>query len=422
MAKTIKMADTSLEKAPMVHLERIRVTNFKCWEEVQLETKPLTVLIGPNGSGKSSILQALVLLKRFITTPSALSLDTLGDLTYADYFNLGRFEELVHKHERARDIGVGIEVRDNNYAVSYSVAFGEKRCQARLTSKDVKIDLLVEFSIPYPLNATSSRRVEVEKGQAYNLIWNGISASVQHVAPQPPPSKELIDLLGAHLRLLRGTYFIHPRHFFRSCMYPFTTSIDYSKPFITDQELANIMALNSDVEEKVARWCEEVSEVEIISKSIPPHFAVRVEARWGKFRVPLALEGAGLNRLAYILTSLAVPETKLLLVEEPETHLHPRLLFNLGRRLPRILREEGKQMLITMHSEHLILALLTGVAEGSVKRDDFAVYYFEREGPVAKARKLEVNEKGQVEGGPPGFFEVDWETTEAYLRALAKGS
>jgi len=111
-----------------------------------------------------------------------------------------------------------------------------------------------------------------------------------------------------------------------------------------------------------------------------------------------------------------------LLVEEPETRLHPRLLFALGRLLPTVLREEGKQMLVTLHSEHLLLALLTGVAEGTIDRDDFAVYYFERDGLAAKARKLEVNEKGQIEGGLPGFFEVDWETTEAYLRALAKGS
>lgn len=405
----------------MVYLEKIRIANFKCWEEVQLEARPLTVLIGPNGSGKSSVLQALILLKRFVTSPGTLAPEHFGDFTHADYLNLGRFEELVHKHEKTRDIEIDIDVRDDKHVVSYSVAFREGRCRARLASRDAKIDLAVEFSIPYSLNVTSTGEVEVEEGQKYNLIWNGISASVQRTASQPPPPEGLASLLEAHLKLLKGVYFVHPRHFFKTWAYQYVPSVDYSKLFMTDQELTSIMTTNSDVEEKVVRWCEEVSGVEILSKAIPPYPILRIEARWERFRVPLALEGAGLNRLVYILASLAIPETKLLLVEEPEAHLHPRLLFNLGRGLPRILREEGKQMLITTHSEHLLLALLIGVAEGVVKREDFIIYYFEREGPAAKARKLDVNDKGQVEGGLPGFFEADWESVETYLRALAKG-
>ncbi|MEM3572842.1 MAG: AAA family ATPase [Candidatus Micrarchaeia archaeon] len=403
-------------------MKRIKVKNFKCWEEIELETKPLTILVGPNGSGKSSILQALILLKRFVTTPSTLSPETLGDFSYADYLNLGRFEEIVHKHEKDnRNIEIAIEVIDDEHSTSYSVIFGNGPCRARLASKDVKIDLVVEFSLPYSLNVTSSEKIETTEGHTYSIIWNGVSASVQHTAPQPPPSEKLTSMLNAHLNLLKGIYFVHPRHFFKTWSYPYAPSIDYSKLFMTDQELTNVMAMNSDIEEKVARWCEKISGVEILSKAVPPYPTLRIEARWERFRVPLALEGAGLNRLVYILTSLAIPETKLLLVEEPETHLHPKLLFDLGRLLPMILKEEGKQMITTVHSEHLLLALITGVAEGTIKRDDFAIYYLEREGLAAKAQKLAVSDKGQVEGGLPGFFETDWEATERYLRALAKG-
>jgi AAA15 family ATPase/GTPase len=53
-----------------------------------MDIKPLTALIGPNGSGKSSILQALSIMKRFVTMPSTLSLE-----------NPGNYEELVHKHD-----------------------------------------------------------------------------------------------------------------------------------------------------------------------------------------------------------------------------------------------------------------------------------------------------------------------------------
>ena len=409
----------------MISLKRITIKNFKCWENVPIDLKPLTVLIGPNGSGKSSVLQALSLLKRFVTSPSSMTLDKLGDFSSAEYLNLGRFDELVHKHEPNREVTIEVQVLENNKLASYSASFGKKTCRGQLVLKEPPVKLSVEFPLPYPLNVTTTKKIAFPTGQVkkeYPVIWNGVSASIQLTEKEKQPPKELKSLLNAHLKLLRGIYFVHGRQFFKTWTYAYAPSINYSKLHMTDQELVNILATNSDVEEKVAFWTKDILGVEVLAKSIPPGPTLRVESRLKRFRVPLALEGGGLNRLAYILTNLALPTTVMLLVEEPETHLNPKQLFALGQRLTDLLKQEGKQMLITTHNEHILLALLTGLAEGSINQDDFVVYYFERDGLSAKAKKLEINKKGQVEGGLPGFFETDWETTEAYLRALAKGS
>jgi predicted ATPase len=45
-----------------VRLERLHIAGFKALVDVQLELRPFTVLVGPNGGGKSSILQAVDLL------------------------------------------------------------------------------------------------------------------------------------------------------------------------------------------------------------------------------------------------------------------------------------------------------------------------------------------------------------------------
>lgn len=410
----------------MVHLTKLQIRNFKCWENLSLDLKPLTVLIGPNGSGKSSVLQALCLLKRFITTTSSVNHDNLGDFSTSQYLNLGRFDELVYKHEQMSQMRLDIHVSENDKASIYSLSLGKKNCVGELALEQPKSRFKVDFQLPYSLNKTMSVTVGfLNKATKVNrqVIWNGVSASVQAMPSiKTPVPEETVSLLETHLRFLRGVYLIHGRQFFETWTYPYAPSIDYLKLCMTDQELANVLATNSDIEEKVANWTKEILGIEVLAKSLPPGPMLKVESRMRRFRVPLALEGAGLNRLVYILTNLVLPSTKLILVEEPEIHLHPRHLFSLGRKLNDLLREERKQMLITTHNEHILLALLTGIADGSIKREDLAIYYLERDGLSAKAKKLEINEKGQVDGGLPGFFEMEWETTEAYLRALTKGT
>ena len=45
-------------------ITNITLRNFKCFRELEVNPKLITVFIGPNGTGKSSVLQALLLLKQ----------------------------------------------------------------------------------------------------------------------------------------------------------------------------------------------------------------------------------------------------------------------------------------------------------------------------------------------------------------------
>lgn len=68
--------------------------------------------------------------------------------------------------------------------------------------------------------------------------------------------------------------------------------------------------------------------------------------------------GSGEARLYALVTHIeAVPEKSLLLIEEPETALHPSAQFELGRYLVEVAKRRGLQVLVTTHSEYLLLAL-----------------------------------------------------------------
>ena len=90
------------------------------------------------------------------------------------------------------------------------------------------------------------------------------------------------------------------------------------------------------------------------------------------------------------------------------------------RRLLGDARRRRLQYLIETHSEHVLHALLHAVATGDLAKSDLAIYYFENVSGEAKVRRLDIDEKGGVEGGLPGFFDQALDEITEYLDALKK--
>jgi len=68
--------------------------------------------------------------------------------------------------------------------------------------------------------------------------------------------------------------------------------------------------------------------------------------------------GSGEARLYDLVTRVeSLPEKSLILIEEPETALHPSAQYELGRYLVEVSKRRGIQIFITTHSEYVLLAL-----------------------------------------------------------------
>ena len=69
-----------------------------------------------------------------------------------------------------------------------------------------------------------------------------------------------------------------------------------------------------------------------------------------------------------------------------------------------IAEQEGKQFLVSTHSEHFITSLLNSVVKKEINNKDVKVYYLTKDGKETKVEEQAINDKGQIEGGLRNFY------------------
>lgn len=116
--------------------------------------------------------------------------------------------------------------------------------------------------------------------------------------------------------------------------------------------------------------------------------------------------GFGVSQVLPVVVQAIAGRGKLLVVEQPELHVHPRLQAELGDLFVEQSRHNGARFLLETHSEHLILRLLSHVRRGSLSAADLAVLYVDRDSDNNSIiRRLRVDDDGEfVDRWPHGFF------------------
>ena len=138
--------------------------------------------------------------------------------------------------------------------------------------------------------------------------------------------------------------------------------------------------------------------------------------------VPLGSVGVGVSQvLPVIVQCLVAGPGALVVLEQPELHLHPAAQQRLADFLIACTRW-GQRFLIESHSEHLVMRLRRRIAEDQTDslRQQVVILFAERgeEGDTTY-RKVEVTETGGVLDWPEGFFDQGPDDAHKLLVAAA---
>lgn len=159
----------------------------------------------------------------------------------------------------------------------------------------------------------------------------------------------------------------------------------------------------------VILWLRRMGLVDKVDTEETPKIGFRLTVNSPGLEMPLDLTsvGVGVSQvLPTLVLALLVPKDSVLIFEQPELHLHPKVQSVLGDFLLAI-SLMGKQCLVETHSEHLINRLRRRIVES---RDEtvlpkLRIYFAEKEGPVSRFNQVKPNEFGSILDWPAGFFD-----------------
>jgi hypothetical protein len=123
-----------------------------------------------------------------------------------------------------------------------------------------------------------------------------------------------------------------------------------------------------------------------------------------QLRVNVADVGVGVSQLLPFVTAAVASVEGMVIVEQPELHIHPGLQARLAEVI--VAEAHATQFIVETHSEHLMLRLLGHVRQGRLDPADIAVLFVEHvDSEGARVHQLQVDEAGEfVQRWPGGFF------------------
>ena len=357
-------------------LQKIGLTNFKCFDSLDLACAPLTLLCGLNGMGKSSVLQALLVVRQ-----SAVSgeLDQGHLVLSGELAALGTGQDVLF--EGAETDEVGFELHDNRSSGPCRLIFDYSRTADQLSA-----------------NYGSAN---IGKGG-----WGRI-----------PP-------LGGHLCYLNAER-LGPRTFYdRSDVFArhgnLGTRGEYAWNYLYAQQSETIASTDPRRTEPstgrrlldvVVHWLQEVTPgVHVKLDAVQTADAVIAGFSFDRPRDVATRRyratnvGFGLSYTLPVLIALLSSPGTLCLIENPEAHLHPRGQTRLAELTARA-SLAGVQVIAETHSDHFIDGVRIAVRDGLIRPEDVAIHYFERTDGKTVVTSPRLDPDGRLSSWPEGFFD-----------------
>ena len=366
-------------------LKRLSIKNFKAAQNLDLRLAPMTLLTGLNSSGKSTVLQSLALLRQ-----SIVGRNLPGIALYGQILQLGALDDILTEGAETDVITIGIETTEGRWTCEFSAQ----------QNNDFGFILSVPDWIPSFLLSEDFQFLQAERIAPKTLFPRAPELGSNSGVLGPKGEFSIQFLASEHADIFEVREL-------RRC--PRTS------PFASN-ELMHKVAPTERLLAQVSGWLQQVSPgVRIMADPVSGtdeyrllyDYVGRSGVSESDRKIRPANVGFGLTYCLPIIISCLVAEPgSLLLIENPEAHLHPQGQAAMGELIARTCAD-GVQVITETHSDHFLNGARLAVKRGLISSDQVAIHYFTREVETGFANVVSpaVLANGRLSGWPKGFFD-----------------
>ena len=365
-------------------VNEISLKNFKTFDDDTFKIAPLTLVLGLNAMGKSSLIQSLLLLKQNYENGNLDREDKMMRLE-GDYVSLEDAGSLCYQWAEDRTVEIGITM-DNGDVQRWKM--------------DARDDTGIDLPAVTGEDKTSVR----------NLFGTGFTfIGADRLTPEKYYSKISKRTYKSSLGI-NGE--LTPAYLYRAL----NKNEDIAIPGMKADKAADLQLTNN-----VSAWMSDIMGMEMTAMALNVDIqTVKLQytighSPFGEPFSPLQV-GFGFTYTLPIVTALLIAgPDHLVLIENPEAHLHPAAQVKLGELLGRA-AANGMQVIVETHSDHIINGVRLARKNGVLTRDDQVNMIFieritdEHDIPYSAHTDVRIAENGKFSEPLPDCFNT-WTDT-----------
>lgn len=344
-------------------LSTLSIEGFKRFANEHFPLRALTVLAGMNGTGKTSVIHALLLMHEACRRQDGyIELNGPYDLELGNFSNLQNWDAPENMRFTT--------TTPNNERAEWQVS-------------GTPTDLYASVKCPNQPPAVFSRQ-----GRLFQYL------SAERLGPRA------ISVCAAlPLAMLNTGH----RGQFCAQLFHSEDKLEINANRCTPDTKASDSRL---LRWQTERWLSRIARrIDIDTEALPiaGTAALRFRIPDGEWVRPTNM-GFGVSyALPIILAGLIANEGGLLIIENPEAHLHPKGQSEMGRFLATI-SATGVQVIVETHSDHVLNGIRRAIGEHQTLKAEQAILHFFGDDQIAP-HTLEFTERGGVSNWPAGFFD-----------------
>jgi predicted ATPase len=366
-------------------IEFIRIQRFKTLFDASFPCAGLCLFSGLNGMGKSSLIQTLLLLRQ---SYERHTLPNRGLLLNGEYVTLGTGQDILSVNSDQNTFEFLIKWR-NHEPLCFNFNF----------SPDSDLQPVVHVQNLF----------ESTEQSLFNKNFQYLSTD--RVGP-----RFMYELSDYNLNELNsiGNHGEYTAHFIAE-----NTLKPLAIPLLKSPHASSLTLL-----ENINSWMAEITPGIRITASVQ-HQTNSVSLSYsfvqGKdVTTDFKPQNVGFG-LTYVLpvivALLRAKRGDLLLIENPESHLHPAGQAVLGRLCAQV-ASQGVQLMIESHSDHFLNGVRVAVKQGIISPDEVSVFFLQRDAFSPNHASMiiqpHIDEDGRLDIWPDGFFD-EWDKQLEHL-------